>query len=61
MVTVGEVGEAGVRNYMGTLTAGAELHPALCEVAKAKGVHIAAIYLLGGLSKVRLTSSIKGA
>lgn len=56
MITLQHINPTATRVYMGTLTGGVEVHPALIEVARAQAIHTATFELLGGLTEVEFRS-----
>jgi uncharacterized protein len=55
MINIQQVNTIGTRVYMGTLTDGEELHPAMTSIAKALNVGAATFQLLGELSDIEFS------
>jgi predicted DNA-binding protein with PD1-like motif len=55
MINLQQVNTIATRVYMGTLTEGEELHPAMIRIAKALNVYAATFELLGGLTDIEFS------
>lgn len=52
MITVKHINTSGTRTFFGTLTAGAQVHDAMAEIAQKNNITAATFELLGGLTEV---------
>ncbi len=55
-IRIREVGDAGIRAFMGRIIDQADLHDALAEIARQHHIHTATFELLGGLHQVTFTA-----